>query len=184
MASEPRIRFKNGKWKCFILSKKVWEENPTHRHFSFGSTPVEAFREWQQLGRLNMQSQMRRSHLALACSLANDQSRSLSAAPSGYQFISGLRPLSRRRWWHRIDWWRVLGRACMLAGAAAVVAALAGCDKVVAPAGENSTSALTRFVDKENGVICYQDAGFRQAFSCVKVPGGGGGDEERASGSR
>lgn len=48
-----------------------------------------------------------------------------------------------------------------------VVLAVAGCDKFVTPTGVNSAEALTRYVDKENGVVCYQAA--NTAFSCVKV---------------
>ena len=52
-----------------------------------------------------------------------------------------------------------------------LVAALtvAGCDKVVMPTGVNSANALTRYLDKENGVVCYQAANNLAAFSCVKV---------------
>lgn len=46
---------------------------------------------------------------------------------------------------------------------------VAGCDKVIVPTGVNSAEALTRYVDKENGVVCYQAANSKAAFSCVKV---------------
>lgn len=46
---------------------------------------------------------------------------------------------------------------------------MTGCDKFVTPTGVNSANALTRYVDSENGVICYQDNAKRDAFSCVKV---------------
>jgi hypothetical protein len=49
------------------------------------------------------------------------------------------------------------------------VMVLTGCDKVIVPTGVNSTEALTRYVDKENGVVCYQAANSKAAFSCVKV---------------
>ena len=52
------------------------------------------------------------------------------------------------------------------------VLAVTGCDKVVMPTGLNSSEALTRYVDKENGVVCYQAANSKAAFSCVKVAKG------------
>lgn len=51
------------------------------------------------------------------------------------------------------------------------VLAAAGCDNVVTPGGSNSTNALTRYVDKENGVICYENPA-KRILSCVKVSGG------------
>lgn len=41
-----------------------------------------------------------------------------------------------------------------------------GCD-VVVPTTVNSSEALTRFVDKDNGVVCYQRD--MKTLSCVKV---------------
>ena len=49
------------------------------------------------------------------------------------------------------------------------VLALTGCDKFITPTGVNSAEALTRYIDKENGVVCYQAANSKAAFSCVKV---------------
>ncbi|HEJ7283072.1 TPA: hypothetical protein SMF87_004524 [Serratia marcescens] len=46
----------------------------------------------------------------------------------------------------------------------------AGCDKIAVPTGVNSANSLTRYVDKENGVICYQSG--NTAVSCVKLAGG------------
>ena len=54
------------------------------------------------------------------------------------------------------------------------VLAAAGCDTFVTPTGVNSAEALTRYVDKENGVICYQGTDVR-TLSCVKVSGGKSG---------
>lgn len=48
--------------------------------------------------------------------------------------------------------------------------ALAGCDKIAVPTGVNSANSLTRYVDKENGVICYQSG--NTAVSCLKLSGG------------
>lgn len=53
--------------------------------------------------------------------------------------------------------------------AAACITLVAGCDKFVTPTGVNSAEALTRYIDKENGVVCYQAANSKAAFSCVKV---------------
>ncbi|WP_109217628.1 hypothetical protein [Klebsiella pneumoniae] len=49
------------------------------------------------------------------------------------------------------------------------VLALTGCDKFITPTGVNSAEALTRYIDQENGVVCYQAANSKAAFSCVKV---------------
>lgn len=49
------------------------------------------------------------------------------------------------------------------------VLAVTGCDTFVTPTGVNSAEALTRYIDKENGVVCYQAANSKAAFSCVKV---------------
>ena len=51
----------------------------------------------------------------------------------------------------------------------ACILAVTGCEKIVAPTGVNSANALTRYVDKESGVICYQRD--TQTLSCVKVDG-------------
>lgn len=48
------------------------------------------------------------------------------------------------------------------------VLAVTGCDKFVTPTGKNSAEALTRYIDKENGVVCYQGVDNR-TLSCVKV---------------
>lgn len=53
------------------------------------------------------------------------------------------------------------------------VLAVTGCDKVITHTGVNSAEALTRYIDKENGVVCYQAANRQAAFSCVKVRQGG-----------
>ena len=50
------------------------------------------------------------------------------------------------------------------------VLAITGCDKFIAPTGVNSAEALTRYVDKENGAICYQND--IKTLSCVKISGG------------
>ena len=49
-----------------------------------------------------------------------------------------------------------------------VVLALTGCDKFITPTGKNSAEALTRYIDKENGVVCYQGVDNR-TLSCVRV---------------
>ncbi len=52
------------------------------------------------------------------------------------------------------------------------VLAVVGCDfQLTEPYSVNPTSALTRYVDKENGVICYEQRNLR-TLSCVKVSGG------------
>ena len=56
--------------------------------------------------------------------------------------------------------------ACCVALA---VMSMTGCDRVITPTGVNSANALTCYVDKENGVICYQ--GDKNTLSCVKVDG-------------
>lgn len=56
--------------------------------------------------------------------------------------------------------------ACCVALA---ILSMTGCDKFIAPTGVNSANALTRYVDKENGVICYQSD--IKTLSCVKVDG-------------
>lgn len=57
--------------------------------------------------------------------------------------------------------------ACCVALA---ILSMTGCDKFFAPTGVNSANALTRYVDKENGVICYQGVS-NKTLSCVKVDG-------------
>lgn len=57
--------------------------------------------------------------------------------------------------------------ACCVALA---ILSMTGCDKIVAPTGVNSANALTRYVDKDNGVICYQGVN-NNTLSCVKVDG-------------
>lgn len=54
------------------------------------------------------------------------------------------------------------------------ILAVTGCDTVVLPTGDNSTKALTRYVDDENGVICYQAQTDPRNLSCVKVRDGVG----------
>lgn len=108
MASKPRIRFKGGRWQCSILSVEVWEANPSHRHTSHGRTPAEALKTWLALGRLNMQTNMHRSHLELA--MANSR-------PEVYFIIEESTPPEEFPWWQRIDWWRATGRAILIAGA-------------------------------------------------------------------
>ncbi len=56
--------------------------------------------------------------------------------------------------------------ACCVAVA---LLSLTGCDTFITPTGVNSANALTRYVDKENGVICYQSD--IKTLSCVKVDG-------------
>lgn len=41
--------------------------------------------------------------------------------------------------------------------------------RVITHTGVNSAEALTRYIDNENGVVCYQAANSKAAFSCVKV---------------
>lgn len=41
-------------------------------------------------------------------------------------------------------------------------------NKVIHHKGVNSAEALTRYIDKENGVVCYQGVDNR-TLSCVKV---------------
>ncbi len=47
---------------------------------------------------------------------------------------------------------------------------LVGCDKIAIPTGVNSANALTRYVDSQNSVICYQ-AMYQSstAISCVQL---------------
>lgn len=45
-----------------------------------------------------------------------------------------------------------------------------GCEKLVVPTGVNSANALTRYIDKENNVICYQAIyNASTSISCVKL---------------
>ncbi len=62
-----------------------------------------------------------------------------------------------------------MNKSIIACSVALAILSMTGCDKFIAPTGVNSANALTRYVDKENGVICYQ-AGDK-TLSCVKVDG-------------
>lgn len=49
---------------------------------------------------------------------------------------------------------------------------IAGCDDHPAPQSESNTDSLIRYLDKENGVVCYQVSTFDSRLSCVKVSDG------------